>query len=239
MPSQTLGNSVMSQNPNSKAISVAGPFQGPLSMLLYHASFQGAVQNLVGPTSRVTPFDGFVILKTDSNDPNALVDLTSNPIQNSFSPYVLPGLNKSGAFLSLRLKPLLGPANPGQPAYFVAGQAGISSSNGFGLKTLGGADCGGGVSGGALNGVTTLNGAETLVNLATGACVSKPPVDLLAVRGTSSVKFYVNGVLKGTSTTNLPSSSFTIYDLRLTNSPTLMGSQTWWVSFLTVGIPRF
>jgi hypothetical protein len=60
---------VMSQNPNSKAISVAGPFQGPLSMLLYHASFQGAVQNLVGPTSRVTPFDGFVILKTDSDDP--------------------------------------------------------------------------------------------------------------------------------------------------------------------------
>jgi hypothetical protein len=118
-------------------------------MLLYHASFQGGVQNLVGTTSRVTPFDGFVILKTDSNDPNALVDLTSNPIQNSFSPYVLPGLNKSGAFLSLRLKPLLGPANPGQPAYFVAGQAGISSSNGFGLKTLGGADCGGGVTGGA------------------------------------------------------------------------------------------
>jgi len=238
-PSQTLGNSVMSQNPNSKAISVAGPFQGPLGMLLYHASFQGAVQNIIGTNSKVTPFDGFVILQTDSNDLSALVDLTSNPIQNPFNPDVLPGLNKSGAFLSLRLRPLVGPANPGQPAYFVAGQAGISSSNGFGFKSLGGADCGGGVTGGALNGVTILNGTQTLVNLATTACISQPPVDLLAVRGTSSVKFYVNGVLKGTSTTNLPSSSFTIYDLRLANSPTIMGGQTWWVSFLTVGIPRF
>jgi hypothetical protein len=125
-PSQTLGNSEISQNPGSKAISIAGPFQGPLGMLLYHASFQGAVKNLVGTNSRVTSFDGFVRLQTDSNDFDALVDLTSNPIQNPFSPDVLPGLNRSGVFLSLRLKPLLGPAKPGQPAYFVAGQAGLS-----------------------------------------------------------------------------------------------------------------
>jgi hypothetical protein len=87
--------------------------------------------------------------------------------------------------------------------------------------------------------VTILNGTETLVDLATTACTSKPPLDLLAAHETSAVKFYVGGILKGTSTTNLPLSSFTIYDLRLTNSPTLMGGQTWWVSFLTVGIPRF
>jgi hypothetical protein len=143
------------------------------------------------------------------------------------------------AFLSLRLKPLLGPANPDQPAYFVAGKAGLSTSDGFGFKALGVADCGGGVTGGALDGVTILNGTETLVDLATTACTSKPPLDLLAVRKTSSVKFYVGGVLKGTSTTNLPSSSFTIYDLRLARSPTIMGGQTWWVSFLTIGIPTF
>ena len=62
-------------------------------MLLYHASFQGAVQNIIGTNSKVTPFDGFVILQTDSNDLSALVDLTSNPIQNPFNPDVLPGLN--------------------------------------------------------------------------------------------------------------------------------------------------
>jgi len=238
-PSTTLTSSGISQNPNSKAISVTGPLQAPLGMLLYHASFQGAVQNLVGTNSRVSPFDGFVQLQTDSNDFNALVDLTSNPVQNPFNPDVLPGLNKSGAFLSLRVEPRLGPANAGQPAYFVAGQAGGSTSDGFGFKSLGGANCGGGVLGGALKGVTILNGAETVVDLATVACASKPPLDLLAVRGISSVNFYVNGVLKGTSTTNLPISSFTIYDLRLGNSPTAMGGQTWWVSFLTVGIPRF
>jgi hypothetical protein len=208
-------------------------------MLLYHASFQGAVQNLVGTNSRVTPFDGFVILQTDANDFHALVDLTSNTILNPFNPDVLLGLNVPGAFFSLRLKPLLGPANPRQPAYFVAGLAGVSIGNGFGFKTLGGANCGGGVTGGALKGVTILNGKETVVDLATTACTNKPPVDLFAVRATSSVQFYVDGVLKGASATNLPSSSFTMYDLRLTNSPTLMGAQTWWVSFLTVGIPMF
>jgi hypothetical protein len=208
-------------------------------MLIYHASFQGAVRNVVGTNSKVQLSDGFVILQTDSNASNALVDLTSNPIQNPFSPDVLPRLNSPGAFLSLRLKPLLGPANSGQPAYFVAGLAGVSIGQGFGFKSLGGANCGGGVTGGAIMGVTILNGNETLVNLASTACTSKPPVDLLAVRGTSSVEFYVNGVLKGASSTNLPASSFTIYDLRLTNSPTIMGGQTWWVSFLTVGIPMF
>jgi len=235
-PSTTLGSSVITQNPNTKAISFGGPVQGPLGMLLYHTSFQGAIQNLVGTDSKIEPNDGFVLLQTDSSDFNALADLTSN--NNLFSPDLLPGLDKSGTFVSMRLKPLLGPANPGQPAYFVAGLVGVVG-NGFGFKSLGGANCGGGVTGGALKGVTILNGTETAVDLASAACTNKPAVDLFAIRGPSFVKFYVNGVLKGASTTNLPLVSSTIYDLQLRNSQTLMGGQTWWVSFLTVGIPRF
>jgi hypothetical protein len=239
-PSSTLGDSVISQNPNNKVVSVGSPLQGPSGMLFYHASFQGAVKNSSGSNTGFSAFDGFVILQTGI-DTSDFLDLTSNPVQDPFNPNVVVGLNKPGAFLSLRLKALTGPALAGQPAYFVAGQAGQTNSQGFGFKTVGGSNCGGGVLGGRLKGVTILNGSETVVDLASNVCESKPAVNLLAVRNTSSVSFYVNGVLKGTSTTNLPVNSFSMYDLLLQNSNTAsqMGGQSWWVSFLTVGIPMF
>lgn len=125
---------------------------------------------------------------------------------------------------------------PGTASYFVAGGTTfVPLRNGFGFKYVGDA------ANGNLNGVTILNGSETVVDLATtiGPLTTDPPVDLLAIRRASSVDFYVNGVLKGTSTTNLPSTADSIYELRIINSSSQMGLQIWAVSFLTVGIPIF
>ncbi len=211
------------------SINSRGIFTAPLGMLLHHASFQGATQTVTGFNSRIIPFDGLVFIQTGI-DLSDVADITSDSADTA--PF--PGLDKPGTFLSLRLKLLLEPVSNGA-AYFIAGgtdSGGTALQDGFGFKFVGGGD---------LNGVTILNGTESTVDLATtlGFSTTDPPLNLLAVRRATSVDFYANGVLKGTITTNLPSTSFSIYELRLKNGSTQMGGQSWAVSFLTVGIPMF
>jgi hypothetical protein len=62
-------------------------------------------------------------------------------------------------------------------------------------------------------------------------------VDVVAARRLSSVDFYVNGVLKGTSTTNLPVQAFGIHEIRVRNASDQMGPRGISVSFMTIGIP--
>ena len=140
--------------------------------------------------------------------------------------------NKPGSFLSIRLKPLNTPVTSDAAAYFLAGgdAQGTPLMNGFGFKYVGGV---------GLHGVSIRNGTESVVNLGgnLGTTTTSPPVDLVAILRATSVQFYVNGVLKGTVTTNLPSSSDSVYELRLVNGTSAMQVNTWIISYLTVGFP--
>jgi hypothetical protein len=95
-----------------------------------------------------------------------------------------------------------------------------------------------------LFGMTTapFSGPETDVNLAT-TLTAFTSVDLLAVRRASSVEFYVNGVLKGSSTTNLPTGvddmTGDLYELSVTNGVSNSTDAQVAVNMLTVGIPMF
>jgi hypothetical protein len=236
--SSTQGNSSITENPTTKDITVAGNLQvkgnltanqlsGPLGVLLYHASFQGASQITSGNFSGITLSDGVAIMQA-GNALNSTANLQSDNFDttSSLSP------NKPGSFLSLRLKALNTPVTSDAAAYFVAGGdvEGTPLRNGFGFKYVGGS---------GLKGVSIRNGSETLVDLATtlGSLTTQPPADLLAILRATSVQFFVNGVLKGTITTNLPSSSDTVYELRLINGTSEMQLNTWVISYLTVGFP--
>jgi hypothetical protein len=200
-------------------------YTGPLGMVMYHASFQAGSQTTVGTGNGFTLYDGMMFLQSGISA-GAVADQTSDNAQT----FPFPGLDKPGAFFSIRLKAFLTPFGD-EAAYFIAGGTdggGNLLRNGFGFKYA--------VNG--LNGVAILNGAESLVDLKTmlGTLTIDPPADLLAVRRASSIDFYVNGVLKGSVNTNLPSIAYSTYELRLDNH-TSQGHQTFAVSFLTLGIP--
>lgn len=236
--SSTQGNSSITENSTTKAITVAGTLQakgsitapqlnGTLGELLYHASFQGASQSASGNLSGVTVADGVAILQAGNT-----LGATANLQSDSFTTTSSVGPNKAGSFLSLRLKALTVPVASDSAAYFVAGGdvEGSPLRNGFGFKYIGGV---------GLVGVSIGNGTESVVNLHTtlSGATTSPPVDLLAIFRGTSVQFYVNGVSKGTITTNPPSSSDTVYELRLVNGTSEMDLSTWIVSYLTVGLP--
>lgn len=237
-PSTTLGNSSITENPTSKAVTIGGALQvngtltanqlsGPLGTLLYHASFQGATSSKSGNFSAATLQDGVANI-TAGNDLNAFLNLQSDTADadSGLSP------NKPGSFLSLRLKAFDTPVTSDAAAYFVAGGdvSGTALQNGFGFKYVGGV---------GLFGVSIRNGAESTVNLSTnfGTLTTSPPADLVAILRATSVQFFVNGVLKGTVTSNLPSSSDTVYEIRLINGSSEMQLNSWLVSYLTVGFP--
>src|SRR5690242_3707964 len=86
--STTQGNSSITENPSSKAITVGGSMQvkssitatqlnGPLGDLLYHASFQGATQSKNGNLSGITLGDGVAILQA-GNDLGSTANLQSD-----------------------------------------------------------------------------------------------------------------------------------------------------------------
>jgi hypothetical protein len=209
-----------------KSSITATQLNGPLGELLYHASFQGAIQSKNGNLSGISLGDGVAILQA-GNDLGSTANLRSDSFTTSSG--VSP--NKKSTFLSLRLKALNVPVTSDTAAYFIAGGdvEGTPLRNGFGFKYVGGI---------GLEGVSIRNGAQSVVNLSTalGSLTTDPPVDLLAIFLGNSVQFYVNGVLKGTVTTNMPSSSDTVYELRLVNGTSEMQLSTWLVSYLTVGI---
>jgi hypothetical protein len=231
-PTTTQSNSSISENPTTKAITIDGnlsanQLSGPLGTLLYHASFQGASPNTNGNFSGITVSDGVVLIQAG----NALGS-TANLQSDSFDTTSALSPNKPGSFLSLRLKALNTPVTSDAAAYFVAGgdAEGTPVRNGFGFKYVGGI---------GLHGVSIKDGTESVVNLGItlGTTTTAPPVDLVAIVRVNSVQFFVNGLLKGTVTTNLPSSSDTVYELRLVNGSSAMQLSTWAVSYLTVGFP--
>ncbi|MBI4460309.1 MAG: hypothetical protein HY648_09670, partial [Acidobacteria bacterium] len=196
------------------------------SIVQHHSSFQGASETVSGAGATITKADGLVFLLTPISL-NAFADIKSH----SATTVPLPGLDRTGAFLTLRLKGLSTPASSDQSAYFLAGGQDTSGPirNGFGFKYIGGI---------GLHGVTILNGTQTTIDLATIITgIGDAPVDLLAIRGASGVDFYVNGILQGTSTTNLPSQAYSIYELRVVNGTSNQGGQQWAVSYMTVGLP--
>ena len=139
-------------------------------------------------------------------------------------------LNVSGAFLSAHARWTSDTSATNRQFYVLAGGVGNNAGvgellwNGFGFKA----------EGSALKGVTILNGNPTVVDLATS--ISNTFLELWAVRRGSSVEFYVNGVLKGSSTSNLPTSAASTYEVQVTNGG-LGGEAALQVGYLTVGFP--
>jgi hypothetical protein len=86
-----------------------------------------------------------------------------------------------------------------------------------------------------LKGVTIASGNPTIVDLST-TLTSGTFVELWAVRRGSSVEFYVNGVLKGSSNSNLPSGAASTYEVQVTNGAS-GGEAALQVGYLTVGFP--
>lgn len=132
-------------------------------------------------------------------------------------------LDKPGTFMSANIT-WNGTVN-GHVFYVIRGiptGGGGLPNEGFGFKGVGT----------ALKGVTIKEG-ETEVDLGTGA---NSNLRLLAVRRATSVEFYVNGVLKGSSSTNLPTNGGYVLRVQNNNSVTAPGLALG-VGFLTFGNP--
>jgi len=210
------------------SITPAGAFVGPLGMLISHVSFGGVVPvsgtagcNCGGSGTISLAREGAIILKTGTTD------FSTASVGGGGSSL---GINRPGTFLSVR-------ADWVSPGGIKAGHvftvlAGGRSIGGFGFKAVGS----------ALNGVTFANFTETDVNLA-ATLTAFTSVDLLAVRRASSVESYVNGVLKGSSTTNLPNGvddmTNDLDEITVSNGASNSSDAELGVNMLTVGIPMF
>jgi hypothetical protein len=215
---------------NNKGMITAGALLGPLGMLISHVSFGGiagtsgtAGCNCTGSATIALAREGEITLRTAfTNSSTAFVGAGGSSL----------GLNRPSTFLSAR-------ADWVSPGGIKAGHvftvvAGNGLGGRFGFKAVGT----------TLFGMTTapFSGPETDVNLAT-TLTAFTSVDLLAVRRASSVEFYVNGVLKGSSTTNLPTGvddmTGDLYELSVTNGVSNSTDAQVAVNMLTVGIPMF
>jgi hypothetical protein len=212
------------------SINNEGILRAPLGMLVSHVSFGGIVPisgtagcNCGGSGTIVSAREGAIILKT------GLTDFSAAGVGGGGSSL---GLNRPGTFFSVRTSWVSpGGIKAGHVHTVVAGNA-LGGS--FGFKAVGT----------TLEGMTTapFSGPETDVNLAT-TLTAFTSVDLLAVRRASSVEFYVNGVLKGSSTTNLPTGvddmTLDLYELSVTNGASNSTDAELAANMLTVGIPMF
>ncbi len=194
-----------------------GVFTGPMGVLLHNPAFVERPVNKAG-SGWAQVADGMVILMTGTTA-NSFVDIQGAASHG--------GLDHNGSFLSVRISTTQ--ADSTDVFYVLAGgRDGSNFRQGFGFKGVGN----------ALKGVSILNGNETVIDLATTFSSNSHHASL-AVRRPSSVEFYVNGVLKGRSTTNLPASeSAPEYELRAEN-----GTDTTYfdvsIEFMTIGIPMF
>lgn len=211
----TYGSSMSLSNPGNIfagafTATADADFQGNLlknsaiGMLLYHASFPIDIAF----NKTIYCSDGFARVSSYAG---------LNGISCSAGIAIATPLDRAGSFLSARA------AGTGSLAshrcYVIAGQ-GDTPNEGFGFKGVAG----------ALKGVTIHGGIETEVDLATSFTAL---VNLLAVRRTSSVDFFVNGQLKGNSSTNLPQSVDGPYVLRAEGGASIV------VGYLTIGSPMF
>jgi hypothetical protein len=216
------------------SITPAGAFVGPLGMLISHGVFAGVVSisgtagcSCTGTGTIYNAREGDIILRTQ------FTDFSSAEIFNAGGSDL--GIDRPGTFFSARAK-WVSPGGIKAAHVYTVSAGGITGSTGtgFGFKAVGA----------TLNGVTHtsagLLGTEVDVDLAT-TLTDFASVDLLAVRRASSVEFYVNGVLKGSITTNLPigSDSGPLYELSVTNGAGNSTDAQVEVNMLTVGIPMF
>ena len=190
----------------------------PSEFLTYHASFQGA--GVSGTNATQVAGDGFLTLSTNLTA-NAFIDLIPQ-----LGAGITYGLDRAGTYVSARAR--WNSAIVVTHVFWVLGggsTGGTALQNGFGFKAVGT----------ALKGVSIASGTESVVDLAT-ALTTGNFRDLLAVRVPGAVQFYVDGVLKGSTNTNLPESSNGSYEVRVTNG-VAGGTAIVDVGFLTLGIP--
>jgi hypothetical protein len=139
------------------------------------------------------------------------------------SPQPILRINNPGTFISAWIKVVQ--THSSHEAYAIIG----SPSEGFGFKSTGA----------TLKGVASIDGVETEVDL--GVTVGPSRV-VLAIRRANSVDFYVDGILRGSASNNLPVTG-TTYTFHLRNSAPRSGGgvqQNWIeVGMLTIGIPMF
>ncbi|MBI4478989.1 MAG: hypothetical protein HY651_03100 [Acidobacteria bacterium] len=145
---------------------------------------------------------------------------------------VTSGLNSDGAFLSARARWNSGSIGSADKFWILAGglDSGELLRNGWGFKAR---DASGTKK---LYGIVRVNGSETAeVDLST-TLTTGTWLDLYAVIRSGAVDYYVNGVLKNTASTTLPSTAASTYEVRVEN-----GSGTnnaiLQVAYLTVGLP--
>ena len=187
-----------------------------LGMLLYHATLPAATEG----GGSFNSVDGVAMILSNGG-PGAHEEAAGGN-------FITIPINKTGTFVSARAG-WFGTPVAGNVFYVVVGRTGGPSapSAGFGFRA----------DGAALKGVTIddSNGQTTTIDLATN--LSSGAVNLLAVRRANSVEFFVNGVSKGSSSTNLPGSAAS-YVVRVENTVP-QSTATMVVGFVTIGIPMF
>ena len=216
----------------SEKLEVAGNvkaegFLGPLTMMLTQAAFSLAAGEDIGSASFAAG-DGCMEAQTgttpNSHDETVGGIINRNDLTQTEN--LTTGLSQPGAFLGARARWNSAIQSSHQFYILVGGVGGGAFlQSGFGFKA----------EGSALKGVTMLNGTQTVVDLAT-SLTSGAFVELFAVRRGSSVEFYVEGVLKASSSTNLPSSAASTYEVRTENGAS-GGNAVLQVGYLTVQLP--
>ena len=224
-------------NPQEK-LDVAGNIKaegliGPPRMMLASASFSIAAGQDTGSASFAAG-DGIMEARTGTTA-NSIDDTLggitdfNNLLQNDG---IARNLNVSGAFLSAHARWTNDTSATNRLFYLLGGGVGNNAGvgellrNGFGFKA----------EGNTLFGVLRLNGSETTQSL--GVTLSPGTfVELhAACRGSSSVQFYVDGVLKATVTATMPSTAASTYEVQVTNGAS-GGEAALQVGYLTVGFP--
>jgi hypothetical protein len=204
-------------------VNSGGAYIGPMGMLLRCASFQSTNLTTAGTGSIALLGDGYIRLQSGTTA-SSFADVRDSPTGQTG---VGDGIGKPGAFLTARVNWSHSP-DSAWAYYVLAGgeHGGATLFRAFGFKA----------EGAALKGVTREAGNETLMDL--GTTLTTEFVNLLAVRRNASVDFYVNGVLKGTSTTNLPLTANSSYEIRVLNGSSGTNA-IMEVYLLSVGLPIF
>jgi len=238
------------------SIDPAGTFTGPLGMMLIHSSFAQAAGVDLG-TASFLPSD--TLMEAQTGTTASSIDDTVGGVLDvtnlSRTSTLIEGLGRKGAFLSARVRWNSATIASTHIFYVLAGGAESTSTASVPLLTSSASNgvyqgfgfC---AYGNHLMGITTNHttasntgtcaspdSTTTTVDLST-TLTSGTFVELMAVRGASAVLFYVNGIYKASSTTNLPSTAASTYEVRTQNETSSATNAIAQVGFLTVGIPR-
>jgi hypothetical protein len=206
---------------------------GPLRVRVTNASFSTAAGEDHG-TGSFAAGDGGMEAQTgtDTGSYDETIGglITFNSLTQTAG--VTSGLNSDGAFLSARARWNSGTIGTNDKFWILAG--GVDNSeklrNGWGFKAR---DTSGTKK---LYGIVRLNGSETAeVDLST-TLAAGTWLDLYAVVRSGAVDFYVNGVLKNTASTTLPSTAASTYEVRVENGAGT-NNAILQVAYLTVGLP--